>query len=345
MKRFTTASLTIAALCALLPATLTRCGGNAAELGTETGNPPVINKGSLHLEDAPGGVRLVGTAGAVTPGADVDLTNQRTGATEQTRAAADGSIEVVVAGQSTDVYEVTVNSGGRETSVTLTAAELPDDLTTLSCNGLENALGDVVAASFAAADTACSEDADCLLSQWGAGCYSDCGDTVLSSTGQTAALADAEQRTAPVCAELERRPCERRGSSPCTSRAFGAILCRSGQCIGADANELSCTELERVAAKRRVEVAQEPQRACQVDADCTVLSTQVSCAAYCNFPDAVARGAVEEVQSRLQSIEQELCGPATAMGCVTPALPCPAPPRNTTATCVQGQCTAQYQSF
>lgn len=76
----------------------------------------------------------------------------------------------------------------------------------LSCIALENALGDVLAASFESADRSCSVDADCVEAYWGVGCYTRCARSLLSEAGRDSALMLAEQAIAPVCTELETRP-------------------------------------------------------------------------------------------------------------------------------------------
>ncbi|MET0411012.1 MAG: hypothetical protein ABW217_06935 [Polyangiaceae bacterium] len=351
MKRRAHAPLmTTLLLCALAPMTLARCGGSANDgggevlLGTETGNPPVIKKEALHLEVAPGGMRLIGTPGAVTPGLEARVTNLRTSETAQTTAAADGSLDVFIAGGSSDEYEVTVGSAGNQSSVTLTAADLPSDLSTLSCNALENTLGNVVGSAFAAADTSCSQDSDCMLSQWGVGCYSDCGDTILSAAGQAGALADAEQRSAPVCNELENRPCERRGPSPCIPPSFGHILCRDGQCIGLETDELSCSEIERVAPERLAAVLELADRTCNTNDDCTLAAIPLTCVATCGFAGvSVSSSESASVEASVAQLEQNLCGPFQQGVCEpVPQLPCEPPAGEPTARCEERRCVTRY---
>jgi hypothetical protein len=350
MKRSFTPALLLL-LSALAPATLTQCGGSASDgggpsqLGTETGNPPVIKKEALHLEVAPGGMRLIGTPGAVTPGAEVRVTNQRTGATAQTLAAADGSLDVLVSGESSDVYEVTVVSDGLETSVTLTAADLPGDLSTLSCNALENSLGSVLRDAFGDADLSCTLESDCAEFGLGQGnCYNRCGTSIASVSGGAEALTEGTQRVAPVCAEIDRRGCLN-AAPPCIPPATVTILCEAGRCVGRATSELSCDELTRQAALRRQQEREE-DNTCSVDADCTLVEDPLSCIADCGDPTAIPVVRVGSLESRLQSLEQEFCGQVTSSGCPPPAYPsCELHEGTPVAQCVQGQCSLRYVDF
>jgi hypothetical protein len=102
---------------ALGPAAALSCGGVAGEVGTETGNPPVLDKLRLRLEVRDSGVTVIGEAGAVSPGgARVTVRNLTSGEARTVTAAADGSFSARLRGGLEDGYEVTVSSRGEDTT-------------------------------------------------------------------------------------------------------------------------------------------------------------------------------------------------------------------------------------
>ena len=347
-RRAPTPLKTILLLCALAPMTLARCGGSASDasddvlLGTETGNPPVIKKEALHLEVAPGGVRLIGTPGAITPGADVQVTNRRTGETVATSAAADGSVDLTLGGQTNDVYEVTVRRGGQSTTITLTGSDLPSDLSTLSCEALGNALGPVIAATYAEADHSCSVDEDCAERYWGEACYNRCGSEVLASSAVEATSALAEQRIAGLCSEIDARGC-RNDAPPCVGASERVLRCEQGQCVGRALEELSCQDLRNYASLRRLEEMRSADRSCTSDDECTVARNGVSCFADCGVAEPISIYAVASVDGAVQYIEQTFCAQVDNADCPPqPVPPCAPGGPEPTVACVQGQCTLRY---
>jgi hypothetical protein len=347
MRHLTTAPISLLCLSLLVPTTLTRCGGSASELGdpggfgTETGNPPVIKKESLHLEVAPGGMRLIGTPGAVTPGAEVRVTNQGTGATARGTAAPDGSVDVLIAGNASDVYEVTVARGGSEVKVTLAGDDLPDDLSTLSCDALLNAASTIADDAYATADSSCSEDSDCVEATWFVDtCVSACGTSILSVVGQEAAIAESNQRTAATCGELDRRGCPI-PDVDCDGSPFRVLRCEAGQCVGRELDQLSCDELQLAVSTRLSEARDAASRDCQADNDCRLATINVvSCAPFlCDVQDALRSDAVDPFVSRVQSIGRDVCGRAAACQLPEQQPACNPPPERTAAECVEGVCT------
>lgn len=350
MKHRAHAPLMAMLLCALAPAALTRCGGSADDpngnqlLGTETGNPPVIKKAELHLEVAPGGMRLLGNPGAITARAEVRVTNQRTGESATTTAAADGSVEVTFAGDSSDVYEVTVTTASGTTSVTLTAADLPSDLSTLSCEALGNSLAPVIAATYAEADHSCAVDADCAERYWGEGCYNRCGSEILTASAVDATSALAEQRIAGLCGEIEARGC-RNDAPPCAPSPERLLRCEQGQCVGRQLGELTCTELSNEASTRRQAAAEGASRSCDVDADCALLQHDLSCLDDCGgFFAPIASSAHDAAKIDIERADEALCGEFERDACQVLALPCdPGSPGTRTPICVQGQCEVRFE--
>lgn len=348
MKRRAHAPLkTMLLLCALAPFTLARCGGSANDpghelLGTETGNPPVIKKEALHLEVAPGGMRLIGAPGAVTPGAEVRVTNQRTGASAATTAAANGSVDLSISGETSDVYEVIVTREGQQASVTLTMADLPSDLSTLSCEALGNALGPVIAATYADADHSCTIDADCAERSWGEGCYNRCGSEILAASAVEATSALAEQRITGLCSEIDARGCPN-GPVPCVPSLQHVLRCEQGQCVGRELGELSCEDLSQEASRRRQAAAAKAPRDCNVDDDCALSRFNLSCLDNCGgFASPIASSAYDAVEAEIAQAEALLCGQFERDACVVLALPCDPPAGEPSARCEQGECTVLY---
>jgi hypothetical protein len=345
-------------LVALCPPLLGHCGG-AAEPGTETGNPPVVEQQKLHIVLGDTGVQVLGDAGAVTPGANVTVTNRTTGAHIAATARADGSISVVVPGSVQDEYEVTVSNGSGTQTVGLTATNGPDrgdptgtngtttngtgtnsiasdaELTSASCNTLENTLGQRVADGFSSASTACSSDSDCVYSGWGVGCYFQCGSSFLSVNGASLAQTQIERVTAPVCNELASR-CAREAPQPCIGDAVSIPECADGVCRGLELGALSCNDLGNRAATRLASTIEASDHSCTTDADCTLFEPNLSCASHCNgFPSVVALSALPALNESVGQLENQFCTTFQRRSCPGPfALPCPAPLMAAKAACI-----------
>lgn len=383
MKHFRFARLLPWLLIAVCPPLLGHCGG-ALEHGTETGNPPVVEQQKLHVVLHDDGVEVVGEAGSVSPGATVTVTNTRSGDHAEAIARADGSVNVRVPGTLDDEYEVTVASGGGSQSVRVKAANesspsatnsdaadtgvdnttdtkvdnetagsnatLSDaELSSASCDVLENTLAQRVASAFGSGDTQCRTDDDCVYANWGAACYYQCGSSFLSVNGATQAQADAVQSTAPVCNELQSR-CLRQPPSSCPPLPSTMPQCSNGVCQALDLSSYSCEQLSNTALARLDTALTGAARECMQDADCTLYNPSLSCAFSCpGHPSAVAVSALTALNASSERIESRICSEFQNRACSGPfALPCPAPVIQPKAVCsfpssgapgTPGQCT------
>jgi hypothetical protein len=341
MKRNTLTRLLCIALLACAPAGLVRCGGTA-KLGTETGNPPVIDNQKLRLEWTPNGVRLIGDPGAVAPGAEVRLTNTRTGESASAVADSDGSLLLEVPGALSDPYQVRVSAAGRETTQPLSGGSVSDELTTLSCTDLESRLGQIIRSSLASGDTSCSTKEDCVHPGL-VSCDQGCGyDAVLSLAGEASARADAEQRTAPICTELER--CQRL-IPPCDPSLPPVLSCIEGRCVGRDLAELSCLELTAEASQREQAVAVAADRTCTLDQDCSLFYASARCVDNCRYASAVSAEALLQHLDDLTQATEIVCRVFEQQGCPVVATPCPAPPINPRAVCRSNRCELESDNF
>jgi hypothetical protein len=343
MTRQHATSLALGLLLCLCPSLLVQCGG-ATEPGTETGNPPVLDERRLYLVEGTGGLSLVAEPGAISPGgASLEIVNRRTGESVQAAAQNDGSLSVSIPGLIGDEYDVTLTGGGRSVSARVSSPRNgTDTLSALSCQTLENVLGQRVATGFDSGDRACTRDSECVSVGWGTGCYYQCGETLLSSLSESATRASVEADTAPICAELESR-CERQAPSSCPPDAPGPSECRDGTCQPLNVSGLSCNELSNDASAKLRKLLAESDRTCSVDADCTLRNDSVSCFADCGNSSSVATAALAAVEQGVNGVERNLCGPFSARACPAPiALPCTPPPRAASPWCNAGSCEIVY---
>lgn len=339
MKRFTPLACWL--LLGLCPPLLGQCGGAAQpgtlDPGTETGNPPRVDGRKLFLVQSGESVLLIGEAGAVSPGgASVRVTNLRTGVQVETTALNDGSINVVIPGSLADGYELSVSNEGQAVNLPVPASD-GSSLDALSCNALENALGQRIASGFAAADTSCTTHTDCVLSGWGVGCYYQCGSSYLSLAGQSASLAAIEAATEPVCTELDSR-CERQPASSCPPSLATVPECRDGTCQGLDVNALECQEVSSRASLRVNELLERADRACATDDDCALVNPSVSCFADCGRETNISVSAVQALTESVAQIERDFCQSFDGRQCPPPLIPPCTPPQQTTPVCNAGQC-------
>ena len=80
--------------------------------------------------------------------------------------------------------------------------------------------------------------------------------------------------------------------------------------------------------------------ACDTDADCALVRTDVSCLSGCGYRVAVNQAS--SIPERVQSVESELCTDYAQLGCPIPIpLPCPPPATNESAVCNAGRCEVQ----
>ena len=99
----------------LLVAALAACtDAHGPREGTQTGNPPVLDRGKVKLEVGADEVHVTGEPGAAAPGgATIEITNLTTGKMTDGKAAADGSFDVRVDGSLDDAFVVRAVANGR----------------------------------------------------------------------------------------------------------------------------------------------------------------------------------------------------------------------------------------
>lgn len=341
MKRLSTLACWL--LLGLSPPLLGQCGGAAQpgtlELGTETGNPPRVDERKLYLVQSGESVQVIGEAGAVSPGgATVRVTNVRTGAQVEGTARSDGSLNVIVPGSPSDGYELSVSNEGEQVNVRVpVSSEEGSSLDALSCNALENALGQRVAAGFTAADASCTADTDCVYSGWGFACYYQCGSSFLALAGQSDVIAAVEAATDPVCAQLESR-CERQPPSSCPPPFLTVPECRQGTCQGLDVNALDCQAVSNRASLRLQELLERADRTCVTNDDCALVYPSVSCFADCGHKTNIAASAVPALTESVAQVERDFCQNFDGRQCPPPLVPSCVPPVDTVPICELGEC-------
>ena len=365
MKHYFHFRLLPCVLIALCPTLLGHCGG-ATQQATETGNPPGIAEQKLHILLRDTGVQVVGDAGAVGAGANVNVTNRSSGDHGQAIAKVDGSFDIVVAGSLQDEYEVTVSNGSLTQTVRISAStnglstDTSPDLSTASCASLEKTLTQHVTAGFAAGDKSCESDVDCVYADWQVGCYFGCGGTFLSVAGAYPHVTDAgvggatgvqvtraivEQDIAPVCNELSSR-CgpESPSSCPPAPDQFEAE-CYAKACRPANIDALTCNDLSGKAASHARDLLDRAPRACTADADCALVSYAVRCDAGCGSrSQSVNVSAVEAARASVRRVEDYFCSRFENKPCPAPLdLPCNTRDQITLPSCVAGQCQAVAQ--
>jgi hypothetical protein len=166
MRRLRFASILLFAALACAPLVATSCGGTAQEVGTETGNPPILDKLKLRLLVRTGSVEVIGDPGAVAPGGvEVTVRNLTSGEARTVASAADGSFSVVLRGGIEDGYEVTVSANGTNSSVSVDQDDgaptcdapllLVQSCGQVSCHGAGSSFG-----AFAASESAPNDFVD-----------------------------------------------------------------------------------------------------------------------------------------------------------------------------------------
>jgi hypothetical protein len=335
--------------CLLLAAAplLSHCG-EAEGFGTETGNPPQLEEKQLYLELVAGGIRVVGTPGAIAPaGASVRVTNVSTGVSVETRAAADGSLDVVIAAEPGDELEVTVGSGGQETSARISFGAIGSrtDLGGVSCDALEATLTQTLVEVVEDADIACSYDIDCVSIPFaGVSCYTACTEAVVSRAGLADASEQAEQRTMPVCLALQScvRPAAPRCEGP--GENMRTTACEAGRCVSVDPVRVTCGYWGIPASERRTQLRAAANKQCALDTDCGVANIGVSCLFDCEYVfDGVAVSEVAALEASIRDeVEAAYCVPGAAYDCEPPNIDCTPPTGTATAVCNAGTCEVQY---
>lgn len=89
---------------------------------TDTGNPPVIAEQRLRVTVSDDGVVVSGEPGAVSGGAQIEVTNLSTNESRETTAASDGSFDVALPGTPNDEYRVEAELNGKKRSASVSAS-------------------------------------------------------------------------------------------------------------------------------------------------------------------------------------------------------------------------------
>lgn len=347
------ARLSACLMLCLSPALLGHCGGatDGGLMGTETGNPPVVDSHKLRLVAGATGVELIAQPGAVAAGAQIRLDNRSSGVSAVVTANSDGSFRVEVTGGALDTFEVTVTHQGGTITLQLTvttSSEPPPggELTALSCDQLDTGLTVLVRSAIEPFAAGCTSDADCSSSSLQVGCHRPCGNSYVLAGQEAAAEAAAAQSVAGSCAEIEQRACPRVPSAECPADLTPA-MCHEGTCQAMDFDRLSCGDLASRAAQLVAVTFANVDRSCNVDADCTTaVVPPASCAYACYFSGPLAASAVEGLRQSIATIEDDVCGAYTLRACAPgEQRPCAGPeviaPEN--IVCVENRCTIQEE--
>lgn len=174
-------------LACLLGAQVTACTAThvSPQEGTETGNPPIINQDLVALVVSANDVRIVGKAGAVTPGGStVQVISSLTGMTFEARSNADGSFDVALAASPSDTFELRALLGSAQSSVVYVvrggAAVGQGSGQTLSCKQREALATAQMTALVASAGSRCLIDTDCTTAGQATACSESCSTAVVS---------------------------------------------------------------------------------------------------------------------------------------------------------------------
>ena len=324
---------------------LSQCGGEA-NLPTEAGTPPHLEPVKLYLDVAADGLRVVGSPGAVAPaGASVRVTNPRTGVSVIATAAADGALDVIIAGEIGDELELSVTSGGQEASdrISFSAIGSRTDFSGLPCDVMEIALRETLLDVFEAADPTCRFDIECLSIPMGAvSCFLSCRDGMVSRAALQDVTAQSEQQTASLCQALSA--CDRpMPSCPEEDDSLRTTACQDGRCVRVSPVRLTCSDYFDPAGVRRGELLDAANEACTEDADCALANIGVRCLNDCERTfDSVARSEVASLEASVQEVDRFYCEPAFALGCEVPPGDCQPPTGIATAVCEAGACAVRY---
>lgn len=336
MKHLSAARFLSFFLLAVCPPLLSQCGGEA-NLGTETGNPPRLDLKKLFLLASVQGVELVGEAGTVTAGANVKITNLSTGASAETVALANGSVDVFVGGSLDDEYDVTATttSGTASSRLTPSASGGGNPLLQLSCEALDQSVRQRVAGLMATIDRSCSIDSECVPWTLGTCGTGFCDSWFISAGAASGVAAQVEQETGALCTERNRCDSD---DAPCQG-GFDVPDCQNGVCQHLDLNvELrDCESRANEARSRMQDELEHADRRCSNDSDCVEMTPTVSCAA-CGVPGAVARAAAPGVEQRIQDVDLTFC---QTLACPASSASCNFVPLHT-VSCNAGQCELVY---
>lgn len=243
-------------------------GNPAGEVGSETGNPPVITPDHVYTQNVDGGVQVTGQPGAVEPGgATVEVTNVDSGEVITVQSNPDGSFTVMFKGDTpagvsirvSDEHgssmplvlsvERTTNVGTTRTSGAMDAgmptpsesadASIPVcpnppclsvERAPLPCGDRQMQADNMLNAALSEADLTCATAADCVSVTLSTQCHARCSGSLVVSRGAQADLdALVSRLDRTLCGGDYSTTCNEQTDS-CTEGPEPAAACESGKC-------------------------------------------------------------------------------------------------------------------
>ena len=328
----------------LLVAVLAACtDAHGPEHGTQTGNPPVLDRGRVTLEVSADEVHIVGKSGAATPGgASIEVTNGTTGEVITGTAAADGSFDVRVDGSPDDTFVVRAIANEEQSAPVYVvrggAAFAGEDDGSLACEQYTDLGRAMLAASASAAsdDRNCNDASDCRVAVMTAPCAPGCDPVYLSTAGASQFEASIETLSTGLCASAYEEGC----SYPlfrCPN--IPPPDCIEGQCMRGSGRP-SCADLSERAREAIAAAVAAADTRCEGDSDCTTAGTSTVCAPSC-LTAAVSTEGKATLEAAVASTNTNLCAGFEASGCEIERAcdPIASPPPR----CVSGQCTTDVR--
>jgi hypothetical protein len=213
---------------------LLACSTTHVERGTETGNPPLLDVDKLALVVANDSVRIVGRAGAVSPGGvSVEATIVGTGEVVRGVANADGSFEIPLDASADAVVEVRARAGDAGSPVAYVtrggALVGSGDGASLSCMQRTNVASQAAGSLASAADTRCQSAADCALVSTKTQCTDSCGELPVATAAVAGLRAGIDRIDRELCASFSSDGCNVI-ALPCVPPPQGPLACVAGQC-------------------------------------------------------------------------------------------------------------------
>ena len=264
-------------LCALW---LCSCNSSHTQGSTETGNPPVIDVDKIALVVSSDGVKIVGEAGAVTPGgATVEL--QIVGSDQVARGSSkpDGSFEIALGATENAVVEVSAvsasDSSQRSSTIYVTrggATVGTGQGAQLSCMQRSNLASQAIGDALERASDACQTVDDCELIPNGTSCTDSCSDALIAKSAAPDIERTLEAIDRGLCADFAADGCSII-ALPCTPMQVVKPACIAGQCQFEIATEPSCPPNSRF--------VQDVCTACGAAGGCVSSS---KCAIVCSEP-------------------------------------------------------------
>jgi hypothetical protein len=115
-------------------------------------------------------------------------------------------------------------------------------------------------------------------------------------------------------------------------------------CASDDApTQEQCDDWSNQASTGRRQAQDDAERACSVDADCTLVDYGLSCFADCGYYSAVARAGVPALEAEVRSLDNRFCGRFESEECPSPIIPpCDPPVGRPVPRCESGLCSIEY---